>query len=252
MASRENVQLRLLQQRCSALRRQFVKLSAQRDLLNSQLAVLDGLCASFKLMQVEKELQSMIDDEALHEGYQEELHQLRSELLQLIPATSTSMTSTAGAEVVAQVPVTLEEDTEVRRAAPRTSQMHLLNQLASLAPLQDVSTIQVAGLLRDAVVNGSLQLHVRQLGHVPAEAVDDSLSTMWHKWVSAALQCSLLRCIGLVFSAAPTTDGLVCSCAAGLFSTGQEFALLRTVVAVRSDTQVQTGVSTVICRHWSL
>jgi hypothetical protein len=161
-------------------------------LLNSQLAVLDGLCASFKLMQVEKELQSMIEDEALHEGYQEELHQLRSELLQLIPATSTSMTSTAGAEVVAQVPVTLEEDTEVRRAAPRTSQMHLLNQLASLAPLQDVSTIQVAGLLRDAVVNGSLQLHVRQLGHVPAEAVDDSLSTMWHKWVSPALQCSLL------------------------------------------------------------
>lgn len=125
-----------------------------------------------------KEVQSMVG-EALDDSNQAELHQLHADLLQLVTSST-----------AVQVPAILEADTEVRRIAPRTSQMDLLNNLSSLPPAQDVSSIQIAGLLRDAVLHGGLQLMGRQLRTDPAEALDVSLSATWHRLVFRALQCS--------------------------------------------------------------
>lgn len=163
-------QLRHLTQRLLALKSEQQHLEQQRSGLLYSEAVLVSLCDCFELMAVQTQAQSLI----ANEHNIEHLLQLQTQLLnELMPKQqdlqSTSLQQRDLQHIQADL---IQQEQDVQRIAPRHNPMAYFKHLVMQPAVQDAATMtakDLAGSIREAVLQSSIELQGTQLLHLPPD-----------------------------------------------------------------------------------
>jgi len=148
--------LQALARRCARLKRQEGQLLHARELLVYRQTLLDSLCGCFVVSQLNQAAQLSDDEVASSKSGLEVLVQLETSLLHEL-----------GGPVMEPVRTLPAPDLGISTVAPRTDPLAYYKQIAALPVLPEAATMttaELAGLLKDTVLQASVQLHLAQSG----------------------------------------------------------------------------------------